>query len=91
MFLQDKNLSSGEFGKISKCKGQEIEIEQMWQLKPTSIPVVVGALGTVKKMYKGIFITNSWKAKSNRNPENCTKKHSTYSVNSNKISVGQIY
>ena len=51
----DKNLSSGEFGKISKYKDLEIEIEQMWHLKPTSIPVVVGALDTVKKVQTSIY------------------------------------
>ena len=60
-----------------------MKIERMWHLKPTLIPVVVGALSTVKKKkkggYKRIFTTNPWKAKSNRNPENCTNKHTTYS------------
>ena len=45
----DKNLSSGEFGKISKYKDLEIEIEWMWHLKPTLIPAVEGAPGTLKK------------------------------------------
>ena len=49
MFFMDKNLSSGESGKISKCKDLEIEIERMLHLKPTLVPVIVGALGTVKK------------------------------------------
>ena len=48
MFPMDKILSSGEFGKISKCKDLEIEIERIWHLKRTLILVVVGALGTVK-------------------------------------------
>ena len=55
MFPMDKNLSSGEFGKISKYKDLEIEIEQMWHLKPTLIPLVVGALGTVKKVQTSIY------------------------------------
>ena len=49
MFIMDKNLSSREFGKISKYKDLEIKIERMWHLKTTLIPAVVGALGTVKK------------------------------------------
>ena len=49
MFTMDKNLSSGEFGKTSKHKDLEIEIKRVLPLKLTLIPVVVGALGTVKK------------------------------------------
>ena len=55
MFPIDKNWSSREFGKISKYCNLEIEIEQMWHLKPKLIPVVEKALGTVKKQ---IFTTN---------------------------------
>ena len=66
MFPMDKNLSSGEFGKISKYKDLEIEIaiEQIWYLKPTLIPLVMGALVTVKNVQMK-FTTNPWKAKSN--------------------------
>ena len=46
IFPIDKNLSSGEFGKISKYKNLEIETEQMWHLKP---PLLVGAPGKIKK------------------------------------------
>ena len=46
MFSIDKNLSSGEFEKISKYKDLESEIEGIWHLKPIMIPV---APGTVKK------------------------------------------
>ena len=44
---------------IYKYKDLEIEIEQMWYLKPKLIPVFVEALGTVKNE-KAIFRTNSW-------------------------------
>ena len=46
MFPTVKNLKSGI---SSKYKDLEIEIEWMWHLKPTLTPVVVEALGTVKK------------------------------------------
>ena len=45
----DRNISVKEFDKLSKYKDLQIEIEWMWQLKTTVIPVVVGALGMVKK------------------------------------------
>ena len=35
-----------------------------------------------RKRYKRIFTTNPYKAKSNKNPDNCTNKHSTYSEKS---------
>ena len=35
-----------------------------------------------KKRQKRIFATNSWRAKSNRNPENCTNEQNTYSQKS---------
>ena len=49
MFSIDKNLSSGEFEKISKHKDLESEIEGIWHLKPIMMLVVMGAPGTVKK------------------------------------------
>ena len=45
----DKNISLKEFEKLSKYKDLEIETTKMWQLKTTTIPVVVGALGVIKK------------------------------------------
>ena len=35
-----------------------------------------------RKRQKRIFATNSWRAKSNRNPENCTNEQNTYSQKS---------
>ena len=35
--------------KKSKYKDLELEIQRMWQMKSEVIPVVVGALGTIKK------------------------------------------
>ena len=45
----DRNISIKEFDKLSKYKDLQIEIERMWHLKTTVIPIVVGALGMVKR------------------------------------------
>ena len=44
-----KNVSAKVFLKLSKYKDLEIEIANMWHMKVKTIPVVVGALGVIKK------------------------------------------
>ena len=45
----DRNIALKEIKKESKYKDLELEIQRMWHMKTIVIPVVVGALGTVKK------------------------------------------
>ena len=45
----DRNRSLKEYEKMSKYKDLEIEIKKMWHLKVIVMPVVVGALGMIKK------------------------------------------
>jgi len=45
----EKNTSVKVTEKLSKYKDLEIEIEQMWGKKATTIPVVIGVLGLIKK------------------------------------------
>lgn len=45
----DRNVAAKTFEKLSKYKDLEIEVEKMWHLKTCTIPVVVGALGLIKK------------------------------------------
>ena len=45
----DRNIALKEIEKKSKYNDLELEIQRMWQMKTVVIPVVVGALGTVKK------------------------------------------
>ena len=45
----DKNVSTKEVEKLSKYKDLEIEVTRMWGMKTTIVPVVVGALGVIKK------------------------------------------
>ena len=48
----EKNTSVKVTEKLSKYKDLEIEIERMWGMKATTIPVVIGALGLIKKGLK---------------------------------------
>ena len=45
----DNNTSDKEFEKLTKYKDLEIEIAKIWKMKIKTIPVIVGALGVIKK------------------------------------------
>ena len=45
----ENNISVKECNKISRYKDLEIEIEHIWHLKTTTMPVIVGTLGMIKK------------------------------------------
>ena len=45
----DRNIAQKEFEKLSKYKDLEIEIQKMWHLETSTVPVVVGALGMLKQ------------------------------------------
>ena len=45
----DRNIALKETEKKSKYKDLELEIQRMWRMKTEVVPVVVGALGTIKK------------------------------------------
>ena len=45
----DQNIPAKEFDKLSKYKDLETEIQRMWKLATSADPVIVGALGMIKK------------------------------------------
>ena len=45
----ERNVSIKEAEKISKYKDLEIEVTKMWKMKTNTVPVVIGALGLIKK------------------------------------------
>ncbi len=45
----ERNNSVKITEKLSKYKGLGIEINRMWIMKTTTVPVVIGALGLMKK------------------------------------------
>ena len=57
----DSNTSVKTTEKLNKYKDLEIEVERMWELKTTTVPVVMGALGTIKKdMENSVHQQNPW-------------------------------
>ena len=45
----DKNIYLKKLQKLSKYKYIETEVTKMWKFKTKTIPVVIGALGMIKK------------------------------------------
>ena len=45
----ETNISVNTMEKLNKYKNLEIKVERMWGLKTTTVPVVMGALSTIKK------------------------------------------
>ena len=45
----DQNIPAKKFDKLSKYKDLEIEIQRIWKLRTSTVPVIVGALGMIKK------------------------------------------
>ena len=45
----DSNISAKEFEKLNKYKDLEIEVAKMRKTKTKIVPVIVGALGMIKK------------------------------------------
>jgi hypothetical protein len=41
-------VNTKETEKRSKCKGLETEVNRMWKVRTKIVPVVIGALGTIK-------------------------------------------
>ena len=57
----DTNTSVKTTENLTKYKDLEIEVEQIWGLKTTTVPVVMGTLGTIKKdMENRILPKNPW-------------------------------
>ena len=48
-FPTERNTSLKTMEKLTKYKDLEIEIEKMWGMKTTTVSVVIGAFGLVKK------------------------------------------
>ena len=73
----DQNIPAKEFDKLSKYKDLEIEIQRMWKLRTSTVPVIVGALNMIKKVVRNIW-TQFLVSPNYRNEEDCSYEHSTH-------------
>jgi len=48
----DRNVIKKEAKEILKYKDLTIEIQGMWKIKTTVIPVIIGATGTISKSFR---------------------------------------
>jgi hypothetical protein len=48
----DRNMIKKEVEKILKCKNLTVEIQRMWNVKTGVIPVIIGATGTISKLFR---------------------------------------
>ena len=48
----ETRIDEKEFEKISKYKGLQIEIEQLWRKKAKVVPIAIDALDTIPKTLK---------------------------------------
>ena len=55
--LGDRNVIKKEAEKILKYKDLTIEIQCMWKVKTSVIPVIIGATGTISKSFRK-YISN---------------------------------
>jgi hypothetical protein len=46
----DSNVNTKETEKLSKYKDVEIEVSRVWKVRTKIMPVITGALGTIKKV-----------------------------------------
>ena len=49
---RDRNVIKKEAEKILKYKDLTIEIERMWNVKTSAIPVIIGATGTISESFR---------------------------------------
>ena len=52
----DRNVIKKEAEKILKYKDLTIEIQRMWNVKTSVIPVIIGATGTISKSFRKYVI-----------------------------------
>jgi len=48
----DRDVIKKEAEKILKYKDLTIEIQRMWNVKPNVIPVIIGATGSILKLFR---------------------------------------
>jgi hypothetical protein len=48
-YIDDSNVNTKETEKLSKYKDLEMAVRRMWKVRTKIVPVIIGALGTIKK------------------------------------------
>ena len=67
----DQNSVDKEFNKLNKYKDLEIEICRIWNLRATTVPVIVGALVIIKRAIKDVLTRSQENHKSRKSNKLC--------------------
>jgi len=76
-----------EAEKILKYKDLTVEIQRMWNVKTKVIPVIIGATGTVSKLFRKYVSNIPGKHEVKELTENSHIGHCTYTAESTDVKV----
>jgi hypothetical protein len=67
----DSNVKTKDTDKLSKYKGLKIEVSRMWKVREEIVPVIIRALGTIRRDY----IRTVSCSQVTRQPHSCRRSH----------------
>jgi len=76
--------------KILKYKDLTVEIQRMWNVKTKVIPVIIGATGTISKLFRKYVSNIPGKYEVEELTENSHIGHCTYNAESTNVKVQSI-
>ena len=83
----DRNVIKKEAEKILKYKDLTVEIQRMWNVKTKVIAVIIGATGTVSKLFRKYVSNIPGKHEVKELTENSHIGHCTHTAESTDVKV----
>jgi len=84
---EDRNVSKKETERIVKYKDLTIEIQRMWNVKAKVLPVIIGATGTISKLFRKYVSNIPGKHEVKELPKKSHTGHCTHTAESTDVNV----